>query len=89
MEATCNVLSRDAVIKSLVSLVGVKVDRGIILWEAVRNLTVTRPADFKANPPVAIQTGSEINVEILAVIMNIRTVKMKPTQSFYGIFRKM
>lgn len=52
-ELTCHMLHLNSLIKNLVPLVGLKGDAGIILRQAVRNLTVTRATHLEANPSVA------------------------------------
>lgn len=46
-------LHLNGLIKNLVPLVGLKTDRGIILSQATRSLTVTRTTHLEANPSVA------------------------------------
>lgn len=52
-EVTCHMLPLNSLIKNLVPLVGLKANRGIILSQAVRNLTVSRATHLEANPSVA------------------------------------
>lgn len=61
---TCTVLWADTLLEALVPLVGLKVDGGVVLWQAVGYLAFARPTYLEANPPVTEKTGERASVSL-------------------------
>lgn len=67
--------------KNLVPLVGLKADRGIILSQAVRKLTVARATHLKANPSVAKKKMTKKDEVMTGFFLNFITTYLLKTNA--------